>query len=170
MKIVRNFFIKMTAKVRWLILAYIASRLLAAFLYQFVEGWSFLDGWWWGEVASLTIGYGDVAPATFLGRMLATCFHFFWVYYIGLALGAHIVMYLIRDSNILTHKEQEWMFHTITIVFDWVRWIVQALVSLAASQGVKLTNPPHRNDDGKLVECLEQAPDTDYENQETAQR
>lgn len=169
MKIIRRFFIKMTSKVWWIILAYVATRLLAAFLYQYLEGWTFLEGWWWGEVASLTIGYGDLSPATPLGRLLASFFQFFWVYYVGLALGAHIVMYLIKDSNIFTHGEQEWMFRVIGVTFDWVRWSVGALSALALAQGVKLPSPPHTNEDDELLDCPRQAPDTDYEPEETHQ-
>lgn len=161
-KFLRRFFVKMTAKVRWVLLAYMVTRLLAAFLYQFVEGWTFMEGWWWGEVASLTIGYGDISPATTLGRLLASFFHFFWVYYIGLALGAHIIMHLIKDSNLLTHGEQEWMFKVITMMFSWTRWIVHSIGVMAEKQGITLLPPPHK-EDGELAACPKQAHDTDSE-------
>jgi hypothetical protein len=155
-----RFFVAMTARVRWVILAYVVTRLLAIVIFGAVESWTPMDAYWWGEVASLTIGYGDLAPETTLGRLLAGPFHFFWVYYCGLAFAGHIVTFLFRNMNILTHMEQEWLFRVVTIVFDWVRWTVMAVTKIAEDRGVQLEPPPHRVPGG-LMTCPPQASDTE---------
>jgi hypothetical protein len=54
----------------------ILSGLLAAIvglglLVGFIEGWSISDSIYFAFVSGLTIGYGDLAPKTFLTRALA---------------------------------------------------------------------------------------------------
>lgn len=166
-------FLKMTSKVRWVILAYVATRLLAALLFHLIEGWTFAEGWWWGEVASLTIGYGDIAPKTTTGRLLAMPFHFFWVYYINLALGAHLITFLIRNAHVLTHHEQEWLFQVVTVMFGWMRWCVISLNNMAATWGFdsRVVPPiPHTDSQGVPMHCPEQAPDTDHDATEASSR
>jgi len=153
----------MTSKVRWVILAYVVTRAAAVVIFGAIEDWDPLDAYWWGEVASLTIGYGDLAPETTLGRLLAGPFHFFWVYYCGLAFAAHIVAFLFRNVNILTHFEQEWLFGVVTMIFDWIRWLVMAVQKIAADRGIALPPPPHREADGvTLMPIPPQPADTEH--------
>lgn len=160
-----NFFIKMTMKVKWLILAYVVTQALAAIIFMYVEGWSFIDGIWWSQVASLTIGYGDIAPKTILGRLIAGPFHYLWVYYIGLSLGAHVVAFLFRNKNELTHHEQEWLFKVVRVTYDRVRWCTIALAALVDKQGIRgIPQPPHILADGTHAICPEEAADTEFGN------
>lgn len=41
------------------------------FLIQFAEGMSLPDGIWWAFVTTTTVGYGDISPSTFYGRLIA---------------------------------------------------------------------------------------------------
>ncbi len=157
---VARFVIGMTNKAYWVILAYIVSRVIAVFVFSHIEDWRPIDAYWWGEVASLTIGYGDLSPNTDLGRMLAGPFHFFWVYYCGLAIAGHLVKWLFRDRNVMTHGEQEWLFHVVTIVFNWVRWMVMVLAAMAKKLGVEVPPMPHALPDGTPMVCPDQAADT----------
>lgn len=32
--------------------------------------WSFLDSFWWGLMTLTTVGYGDLSPSTFPGKLI----------------------------------------------------------------------------------------------------
>jgi voltage-gated potassium channel len=40
-------------------------------LIHYVEGMSVADGIWWAFVTASTVGYGDISPRSFYGRMIA---------------------------------------------------------------------------------------------------
>lgn len=113
------------SQLRWVVLMYFGSRLLASIIFVIVEDWSFSDAFWWTGVASLTIGYGDLFPVTAGGRLIADAFQMFWVFFIGPAVIAHLVSFVIRNLNIFTHHEQEWLFTAVTRCYELLRFIAQ---------------------------------------------
>lgn len=86
---------------------YLASILLAAVLFSVVESKSLVDSIWWCFVTSLTIGYGDIAPVTIVGRIVGIVFGHFWVFCIIPMIVANILMKAIKDENEFSHNEQE---------------------------------------------------------------
>lgn len=155
----------LSSKLRRVTVAYFLSRFIATFVFSDIESWKFLEAMWWTGVASQTIGYGDLAPKTDIGRLVAEPFHAFWTFYCLPLIAGHVVIYLFKNLNVFTHLEQEWLFKTVRITFDWVRWCVQALQLIAARSGVELPKPPHGDDNGVLVECEEEPADTDYDDE-----
>ncbi len=46
-----------------------ALVLLATVVYRLVEGWSLVDAFYFSVVTIATVGYGDLTPATVLGKL-----------------------------------------------------------------------------------------------------
>jgi hypothetical protein len=59
-------------RVVWPILSLLIATIVAlGLVVGFLEGWSVQESIYFAFVSGLTIGYGDLAPKTFLARMLA---------------------------------------------------------------------------------------------------
>ncbi len=63
--------------------------------YRFVEGWSWLDSYYFTVIALTTVGFGDLAPATRPGKLFTT---FYVVIGIGVlvALVTEVARHLIE--------------------------------------------------------------------------
>jgi len=59
-------------RVVWPILSVLLAGIVGlGLLVGFIEGWSVSDSIYFAFVSGLTIGYGDLAPKTFVARVLA---------------------------------------------------------------------------------------------------
>lgn len=148
LKWVLNVSVRISKKFRWVFAVYLGSRVLAALLFTQVEGWTFLDAFWWSGVASLTIGYGDLSPETVAGKLLADVFQVFWVLYVIPAFIAHMVRFVFKELNIFTHLEQEWLFMAVTRCYNLLRFAVQHQFERAKESGASAPVPPYMVDGG----------------------
>lgn len=57
------------------------------------------DGFWWAVVTLTTIGYGDIAPATFEGRVLASVLMFAGLGAVATLAGSLGAMFLAKDDD-----------------------------------------------------------------------
>ena len=82
-------------RVRWHLIFVIAVFFFAiiggAFAYHSVEGWSYIDSAYFLVITATTIGYGDIAPQTDLGKIITMFYSF---------LGIAFVFYII---SLMTH-------------------------------------------------------------------
>lgn len=68
---------------------------------HYAEGMSFSDGMWWAFVTATTVGYGDISPATPLGRLVAMILMLVGIGLIG-SLTSTITSFFLN-----IHKQQE---------------------------------------------------------------
>lgn len=68
-------------------------------LIGYYEGWELTDSVYWTVVSSYTIGFGDFAPKTTLGRLCCILFLPFAVAVIGEVLGRIASVYMDRKRN-----------------------------------------------------------------------
>jgi voltage-gated potassium channel len=138
LNVVRWLVIKLANNIFLVMVLYAVSLVVGSLMMMIVEGRSFNDGLWWSNVASLTIGYGDISPTTLVGRWLAMGLQFFWVFVIAPLIVANIILKVLFDRNQFSHAEQE--------------WIMSAIEKLAVKQGVELPPQPGDTENGEVME------------------
>jgi voltage-gated potassium channel len=69
------------------------------FLFHWVEGWSYLDSFYFSAISATTVGYGDFSPKTPAGKLLA-------VFYIFCGIGL-LVALVTRFAEALVQAERE---------------------------------------------------------------
>ena len=81
--------------------------LLCAGLYAYFESTTYLNGVWWACVTALTVGYGDMFPATMGGKIVAvTLMHATVLFILPLLIG-HVCSLCIKNRHEFTNEEQE---------------------------------------------------------------
>jgi voltage-gated potassium channel len=93
---------------RTLILAYLMLIVVCGLIYSQVErDVTFGDAIWWAVVTASTVGYGDISPESWLGRMLAGLLISVMVLLVIPLITAHFASKLIVDQDAFRHEEQE---------------------------------------------------------------
>ena len=103
----KQVFLKLANSLKLIAWTYAGSLLLSATLFSIVEDKTFLDGLWWSCATALTIGYGDIAPVTQIGKFLGLIFAHVWVLITIPLVVANIIVKVIKDMDAFTHEEQE---------------------------------------------------------------
>ena len=70
-----------------------------AAVYAHIESWTFLDAVYWADFTLLTVGIGDYAPATHLGRGLLFPYAIFGIVFLGLVVGSIRALVLERGKK-----------------------------------------------------------------------
>ncbi|HEY0001165.1 MAG TPA: potassium channel family protein [Actinoplanes sp.] len=117
---------------RTLILSYALLIAVCAGLYHhFERSASFGDSLWWAIVTASTVGYGDISPQTWEGRVLAGILISVMVLLVIPLITAHFASRLIVDTDAFQHDEQEELK-------DNLRRVKVLLEALAEREGVTL--------------------------------
>jgi voltage-gated potassium channel len=115
---------------RTLMLSYLLLILTCSVLYHFFEpGVSFGDALWWAVVTASTVGYGDISPETWQGRVMAAMLISIMVLIVVPLITAHFASKLIVDHDAFQHDEQEELKANL-------RHVRQLLEELAAREGI----------------------------------
>jgi len=83
---------------RDLILTTIFILVLGMVVYHYLEGWDYLDSFYFSAITLSTVGYGDFSPQTDAGKM-------FTIFYIILGIG--IILAFINTVYQHFEKEQQ---------------------------------------------------------------
>jgi voltage-gated potassium channel len=79
---------------------YLSSVLIviSAMIYSYAENVPYIDAFWWALVTITTVGYGDISPATPLGRVAAIILMILGIGFIGM-LTSTITEYFNKNNN-----------------------------------------------------------------------
>ena len=114
----RKLLLYIANRIQVILILYVVSIFVAALLFAHFENKSFMDGIWWSCVTSLTIGHGDLSPATLEGRIMAILFAHFWIFCIIPMIVASIITQILVDKSAFTHDEQEWQEKSLSKIAD----------------------------------------------------
>lgn len=96
--------------------ALIGGNALGAWGFMLLEqGHSYGESFYWAWVTSMSIGYGDISPASSGGRIIAVLLGAFVLYVITPLVVGKFVMSALEDQNAFTHEEQEEIKVKITL-------------------------------------------------------
>lgn len=93
-----------------LAVAVLSTLTVAAVLFALFEGVSVLDGFYWASTTITSVGYGDLSPATWYGKVMTIAFQLWSLFVLLPCAVANIIDSVRVDEHKMTHSEQEWMF------------------------------------------------------------
>jgi voltage-gated potassium channel len=114
---------------RTLIASYLVMIVVSGVVYSIVEDRSAYDSVWWAVVTASTVGYGDIAPDTWPGRLVAALLISTMVLLVIPLITAHFASKLIVDHDAFRHEEQEELKNNL-------RAVRTLLEELAAREGI----------------------------------
>ncbi|KAG7416563.1 Outward-rectifier potassium channel TOK1 [Fusarium oxysporum f. sp. raphani] len=81
--------------------------LLGALVFSNIEDWNFLDAVYWADVSLFTVGFGDYAPTTTLGRALLMPYALIGVISLGLVISSVRSLILERGRRCVAARIEE---------------------------------------------------------------
>lgn len=119
---------KMANHKKWLLFGIVASWLVASALFGVIEGTGLIDSLYWSMTTMSTVGYGDLSPATALGKVVTIAFQAWSIFVLVPCAVTNIIDSIRVDEAKFTHAEQEWQ--------------QDAIISIAKGINVVLPKPP----------------------------
>ena len=81
--------------------------LLYAAVFAFAEGKPFDDAVWWAFVTAMTVGYGDFAPVTLIGRIDGIILMHMVPLFVAPIIVTRLITRIMDQRHQFTHEEQE---------------------------------------------------------------
>lgn len=97
-------FLKLNGLIYLLVFAAIAI-VVSAIIIAYTEKVSYSDGLWWAFVTATTVGYGDISPRTFIGRVAASVLMLVGIGTMGMITGTVATYFLNRQNDILPNDK-----------------------------------------------------------------
>ena len=91
---------------RELLVLYVVCILAGAGVFCVAEQKPFWDSLWWAVVTALTVGYGDFAPVTVVGRIAGMVIMHIVPLLILPLIIVRLMSTFVKDENQFTHAEQ----------------------------------------------------------------
>ena len=85
----------------YLLIFAVLGIIVSALIVSYVEKLSYFNGLWWAFVTATTVGYGDVYPHTFIGRIIAIFLILIGMGTFGMITGAITSYFLNRQADLI---------------------------------------------------------------------
>ncbi len=86
---------------------YAAMIIVGSAVFAWAEDKPFEDAVWWALVTAMTVGYGDIAPVTAVGRICAVVLMHAVPLFIAPIIVTRLVTRMMDDRDRFSHEEQE---------------------------------------------------------------
>ncbi|QIN94684.1 cAMP-dependent Kef-type K+ transporter [Streptomyces phage Muntaha] len=103
----KKVFFRLANTTHMLVFTIIGTLVVSSVVFSLAEGVSLYDGVYWSVVTMSTTGYGDLSPATIVGKAYTMLLMLWSVFFLVPSAVAQIIMKFIHNRNEFTHEEQE---------------------------------------------------------------
>jgi hypothetical protein len=85
----------------------VSLLLIGTWVFHQIEGWSYLDSFYFSAISLTTVGYGDFSPKTDAGKLLTVFYVFvgFGVLVAFLTIFANAIIQSVRESREKLHQK-----------------------------------------------------------------
>lgn len=97
-----------------LMLYFLLLIVVSASLFAFFESKNFFDAVWWAFVTAMSVGYGDMYPVTWAGRLTAVVLMSTSLLVIIPLIITRLVERMLDEKDKFTHDEQQQLISDIT--------------------------------------------------------
>jgi potassium channel subfamily K len=134
--------------------------LIGALVFSTIEGWNYLDAVYWADVTLFTIGFGDYATSTTLGRALLIPYALIGVISLGLVIGSIRSLMLDRgrrniDNRIMENKRRKKLRRMTQKGKDEILEPVQGTMGIGGRAPTNLSEFDRRREEFKLMRRIQ---------------